>query len=147
MKRLLLLLPSYNHVIDGLIRVVREEGPGKLYNGAQWAISRCVFVSIGQMPFYDVVKQSLLGTGYFQDNTKTHLLSSLTAVSVGLSETDGCHSAHSFRSPDLLFWPFFAGSCGNNVHHAAGRVQNARHERQAGRVQRLSHIHKHNFSS
>ena len=81
----LLLLPSYNHVIDGLIRVVREEGPGKLYNGAQWAISRCVFVSIGQMPFYDVVKQSLLGTGYFQDNTKTHLLSSLTAVSGALA--------------------------------------------------------------
>ena len=73
---------SYNHVIDGLVRVVREEGFGRLYNGAQWAVSRCVLVSIGQMPFYDVVKQGLLGTGYFEDNTKTHLLSSLTAVSV-----------------------------------------------------------------
>ena len=66
--------------MDGLIRVVREEGFGRLYNGAQWAVGRCVLVSIGQMPFYDVVKQGLLGTGYFEDNTKTHLLSSLTAV-------------------------------------------------------------------
>ena len=68
-------------MIDGLIRVVRDEGFSKLYNGSQWAISRCMLVSIGQMPFYDIVKQGLLGTGYFQDNTKTHLLSSMTAVS------------------------------------------------------------------
>ena len=84
---------SYNHVIDGLVRVVREEGFGKLYNGAQWAISRCVFVSIGQMPFYDVVKQGLLGTGYFQDNVKTHLLSSMTAVRIGLMKLISSSSA------------------------------------------------------
>ena len=51
------LLPSYSHVFDGLLRVVREEGFGRLYSGAQWAVGRCVFVTIGQLPFYDVVKQ------------------------------------------------------------------------------------------
>lgn len=38
-------------------------------------------MNIGQIAFYDEVKQLLLGTGIFQDTITTHLLSSLAAVS------------------------------------------------------------------
>lgn len=38
-------------------------------------------MTIGQLSFYDQVKLTLLGSGYFTDNMTTHFLSSLTAVS------------------------------------------------------------------
>ena len=72
---------SYKHAIDGVIRVTREEGFRKLFNGADWASSRAVLVTVGQLCFYDVIKEKLLETGNFEDDTKTHLLSSVTAVS------------------------------------------------------------------
>ena len=61
--------------------MTREEGFRKLFNGADWASSRAVLVTVGQLCFYDVVKEKLLETGRFQDDTRTHLLSSVTAVS------------------------------------------------------------------
>ena len=64
-----------------MIRVTREEGFRKLFNGADWASSRAVLVTVGQLCFYDVIKEKLLETGSFEDDTKTHLLSSVTAVS------------------------------------------------------------------
>ena len=44
-----LMLVSYKHVLDGLYRVVREEGPFKAFNGATMASSRAVLVTIGQV--------------------------------------------------------------------------------------------------
>ncbi|XP_065155245.1 mitochondrial dicarboxylate carrier [Atheta coriaria] len=70
---------NYKHAIDGLVRVASEEGPTKLFNGATAATTRAVFMTIGQLAFYDLVKKYLLGTGMFKDNTTTHFLSSLTA--------------------------------------------------------------------
>ena len=72
---------SYKHAIDGLIRVARTEGIVKLFNGAEWASSRAVLVTVGQLCFYDVIKAYLLTTPYFQDNLTTHFTSSLGAVS------------------------------------------------------------------
>ena len=72
---------SYKHAIDGVMRVTREEGFRKLFNGADWASGRAVLVTVGQLCFYDVVKERLLETGRFHDDTRTHLLSSVTAVS------------------------------------------------------------------
>jgi len=43
------LLNSYKHGIDGLYRVVREEGALKLMNGATMASSRATLVTIGQV--------------------------------------------------------------------------------------------------
>ncbi len=76
------LLPvfSYKHAIDGLMRVAREEGFRKLFNGADWASTRAVLVTIGQLSFYDLIKGKLLATGQFQDNLTTHFTSSLCAV-------------------------------------------------------------------
>jgi len=43
------LLCSYKHAVDGLYRVVRDEGPVKLMNGATMAASRATLVTIGQV--------------------------------------------------------------------------------------------------
>jgi len=73
---------NYKHAVDGLIRVFREEGFAKLFNGVEWAASRAVMVTVGQLCFYDIAKEKLLSTKYFQDNTLTHLSSSLIAGSI-----------------------------------------------------------------
>ena len=77
---LLPLIHSYKHAIDGLVRVYREEGLRKLFSGADWASSRAVLVTVGQLCFYDVIKAKLLESGSFEDNLTTHFTSSLAAV-------------------------------------------------------------------
>lgn len=71
---------SYNHAFDGFIRVWREEGFTRLFSGASTATMRAVLMTVGQLSFYDQVKQLLLSSGYFGDDSTTHFLSSLTAV-------------------------------------------------------------------
>lgn len=46
------------------------------------ATSRAVLMTVGQLSFYDQVKQMLISTNVFTDNLITHFLSSLTAVSI-----------------------------------------------------------------
>jgi len=70
---------NYKHAIDGLIQVARKEGIVKLWNGTEWASSRAVLVTVGQLCFYDVIKDYLLSTPYFNDNLMTHFTSSLGA--------------------------------------------------------------------
>lgn len=78
---------SYKNAIDGLFRVYREEGPRKLFSGASTASTRAVFMTIGQLCFYDLVKAQLLATGKFQDNLTTHLLASSTAGAIATTMT------------------------------------------------------------
>lgn len=68
--------------MDGLWRVAKEEGPIKMFSGATAATSRAVFMTIGQLSFYDLFKDLLLNSGYFVDNPTTHFLSSLAAVCI-----------------------------------------------------------------
>ncbi|CAF0938280.1 unnamed protein product, partial [Didymodactylos carnosus] len=70
---------NYKHAIDGIFRVWREEGPKKLFNGASMAIVRGAFVTVGQIAFYEQVKQLMLASGYFKDNPVTHFGASFTA--------------------------------------------------------------------
>lgn len=70
---------NYKHAIDGLYRVFKEEGFAKMYSGASMASSRAVLVTVGQLAGYDQIKQMLLKTGYFKDNTVTHLTCSTLA--------------------------------------------------------------------
>ena len=86
---------NYKHAIDGLVRICREEGPKKLFNGtvihrillysffshlgASMAVIRGSFVTVGQIAFYEQVKQVLLASGYFKDNVLTHFTSSFVA--------------------------------------------------------------------
>ncbi|KAH3864141.1 hypothetical protein DPMN_027155 [Dreissena polymorpha] len=71
---------AYKHAIDGLVRVIREEGPLKLFNGATMATTRAVCVTVGQLACYDQIKGMLLGTPLFKkDNEMLHFASSFTA--------------------------------------------------------------------
>lgn len=73
---------SYKHAIDGLVRVCREEGVSKLFNGCSTATGRAILMTIGQLSFYDQIKQYLLNSGKFEDNLITHFAASLSAVSI-----------------------------------------------------------------
>ncbi|KAE8737471.1 hypothetical protein FOCC_FOCC017070 [Frankliniella occidentalis] len=73
---------NYKHAIDGLWRVLREEGIRRLWGGATVATARAVLMTVGQLSFYDQVKLFLLDSGYFGDNAATHFAASLTAGAV-----------------------------------------------------------------
>lgn len=78
---------NYKHAVDGLWRVYKEEGVVRLWSGASTATSRAVFMTIGQLSFYDQVKKLLLETPYFEDNIMTHFVSSLTAGAIATTLT------------------------------------------------------------
>ncbi|KAL1488949.1 hypothetical protein ABEB36_014733 [Hypothenemus hampei] len=78
---------NYKHALDGLIRVYQEEGISRLFSGASTATSRAVFMTIGQLSFYDQIKLLMLNSGYFSDNLTTHFLSSLSAGAIATSLT------------------------------------------------------------
>lgn len=78
---------SYKHAIDGLFRVYSEEGFRKLFSGGATATTRAVFVTIGQLSFYDQVKKLLLESGYFQDNLMLHFTASSTAGAIATCMT------------------------------------------------------------
>jgi dicarboxylate transporter 10 len=73
---------NYKHAIDGLYRVMRDEGALKLMNGATMASSRATLVTIGQLSFYDQFKYLLIMTGVFGDNITTHFTASFLAGGV-----------------------------------------------------------------
>lgn len=73
---------NYKHGLDGLYRVIRDEGPMKLMNGATMAASRATLVTIGQLSFYDQFKFLLMKTGFFADNIITHFSASFLAGGV-----------------------------------------------------------------
>uniref|UniRef100_A0A1B0D1L7 Uncharacterized protein n=1 Tax=Phlebotomus papatasi TaxID=29031 RepID=A0A1B0D1L7_PHLPP len=77
----------YKNAIDGLFRVYREEGFRRLFSGASTATMRGFMMTIGQIAFYDQVKYLLLSTNYFEDNPKTHFVSSLTAGAIATTLT------------------------------------------------------------
>ncbi|NWS61285.1 DIC protein, partial [Chunga burmeisteri] len=70
---------SYSHALDGMYRVLREEGLKKLFSGATMASSRGALVTIGQLSCYDQAKQLVLTTGLLSDNIFTHFLASFIA--------------------------------------------------------------------
>lgn len=64
-----------------MFRVWKEEGFPRLFSGASMATSRAVLMTVGQLSFYDQIKQMLIASGVFEDNLLTHFMSSLAAVS------------------------------------------------------------------
>lgn len=78
---------KYKNVFDGLWRVYRHEGVGRLFSGGTTATSRAVLMTIGQLSFYDQVKAYLLNSGFFADNLTTHFLASLAAGAVATTLT------------------------------------------------------------
>jgi dicarboxylate transporter 10 len=78
---------NYKHALDGILRVAREEGPIKLFNGCTMATCRACFMTIGQVGMYDQVKQVLLQSGIFGDNLLTHFSASTIAATIATTIT------------------------------------------------------------
>lgn len=70
-----------------MLRVNREEGFRRLFSGATTATMRGFMMTVGQIAFYDQVKNLLLASGKFKDNPKTHFLASLTAGAIATTLT------------------------------------------------------------
>uniref|UniRef100_A0A8C8VL31 Mitochondrial dicarboxylate carrier n=1 Tax=Pelusios castaneus TaxID=367368 RepID=A0A8C8VL31_9SAUR len=79
MKQPVHLRRNYSHALDGMYRVLREEGLKKLFSGATMASSRGALVTVGQLSCYDQAKQLVLTTGFLSDNIFTHFLASFIA--------------------------------------------------------------------
>uniref|UniRef100_A0AC34FMK2 Mitochondrial dicarboxylate carrier n=1 Tax=Panagrolaimus sp. ES5 TaxID=591445 RepID=A0AC34FMK2_9BILA len=73
---------NYKHAIDGVYRILKEEGISKLFNGATMATSRAVLMTIGQLSFYDQVKQTIISSGIGADGLTTHFSASIIAASI-----------------------------------------------------------------
>ncbi|XP_017882218.2 mitochondrial dicarboxylate carrier isoform X1 [Ceratina calcarata] len=78
---------NYKHALDGLLKVMQQEGIRRLFNGCSTATLRAALMTIGQLSFYDQVKMILLDSGYFQDNPVTHVVSSVFAGAVATTLT------------------------------------------------------------
>lgn len=78
---------NYKHALDGLLRVIQQEGVHKLFSGCSTATMRAALMTIGQLSFYDQIKTTLLQTGYFRDNPTTHVLSSVSAGAIATTLT------------------------------------------------------------
>lgn len=78
---------NYRHALDGVVRVLREEGLRRLFSGASTATGRAVLMTIGQLSFYDQFKLLLLTYAGMSDNLTTHFLASLSAGAVATTLT------------------------------------------------------------
>lgn len=72
---------NYKNAFDGVIQIYRTEGFKQLFNGCSMAVLRAIFMTIGQLSFYDQIKQTVVDNGY-SDNIYTHLFSSCSAASM-----------------------------------------------------------------
>jgi solute carrier family 25 (mitochondrial dicarboxylate transporter), member 10 len=93
---------NYKHALDGVVRILREEGLKRLFGGASMATARAILMTIGQLSFYDQIKQMSIESGkgvlskiffklsilgYFKDNLATHFGSSFAAASIATMMT------------------------------------------------------------
>lgn len=70
---------NYKHAIDGLFRMVREEGFGSLFRGVWPNSTRAVLMTASQLASYDVFKKELLERAKMEDNLYTHFTASFMA--------------------------------------------------------------------
>ncbi|KAH8271310.1 hypothetical protein KR018_006270, partial [Drosophila ironensis] len=70
---------NYKHAFDGLFTVVREEGWPSLFNGASMTALRGLFMTVGQIAFYEQSKGILVNMG-MAENTSTYILASIISA-------------------------------------------------------------------
>ena len=70
---------NYKHALDGIVRILREEGLRRLFGGSSMASTRGALVSIGQMASYDTIKEKVLYLGILQDGLPCHFFCSTIA--------------------------------------------------------------------
>ncbi|XP_046855016.1 mitochondrial dicarboxylate carrier-like isoform X2 [Xenia sp. Carnegie-2017] len=78
---------NYNHAMDGVIRIVREEGLGRCWRGVTMTATRGMMITSTQVSCYDQIKETLLNTRYFDDNILTHFASSFLAGTIATAVT------------------------------------------------------------
>ena len=85
---------NYKHALNGLIRLIHEEGPRSLLRGVWANTSRGVLMTAGQLASYDEFKKLLLKTGMMRDNLATHFSASFMAgfVATTMYVISECHA-------------------------------------------------------
>jgi len=68
-----------NLIITSVLYICREEGLGALWTGLGPNIARNALINAAELASYDQIKESLIGSGFFQDNAVCHMASSLGA--------------------------------------------------------------------
>ncbi|KIW63296.1 hypothetical protein PV04_10154 [Phialophora macrospora] len=70
---------NYKHALDGLVRMVREEGVWSLFRGVGANSSRAVLMNASQLASYDIFKSLCLSSLNMSDTLTTHFCASLAA--------------------------------------------------------------------
>lgn len=70
---------NYKHALDGLIRMIREEGISSLFRGVAANSSRAVLMNASQLASYDIFKSLCLTSLHMADTLTTHFCASLAA--------------------------------------------------------------------
>ncbi|CAB3230069.1 unnamed protein product [Arctia plantaginis] len=78
---------NYKNAFHGIYQVIKTEGVLRLWTGSSMNCSRAMLMTIGQLAFYDQIKEILLVTPYFSDNVFTHVSSSLSAGAIATTMT------------------------------------------------------------
>ncbi|PCH37144.1 dicarboxylic acid transporter [Wolfiporia cocos MD-104 SS10] len=86
---------NYKNSIDGLTRMVKEEGWPSLGRGVGPNVFRAILMNASQLASYDFCKAELLKTGYFEDNINVHVSASFIAGTVA---TTVCSPADVIKS-------------------------------------------------
>lgn len=77
---------SYKHAIDGLIRITREEGWRSLFNGSSMTALRGMFMTVGQIAFYEQSKGILIDMGMPQ-SMGTYIMASIISAATATTLT------------------------------------------------------------
>ncbi|KAI0746269.1 dicarboxylic acid transporter [Daedaleopsis nitida] len=86
---------NYKHSLDGLYRMVKEEGWSSLSRGVGPNVFRAILMNASQLASYDFFKAELLKTAYFDDNIYCHTTASFAAGTVA---TTVCSPADVIKS-------------------------------------------------
>ena len=78
---------NYRNAVDGLVRLIREEGWSAMFRGVGPNSARAALMTASQLASYDGIKQTLLTQTRLKDNLTTHFWSSIAA---GLVATTIC---------------------------------------------------------
>jgi hypothetical protein len=70
---------NYKGILNGIGRIIKEEGIFALWKGCSPNLYRAMFMTATQIGSYDQLKQMLLKTSFFKDNTLTHFTASSLA--------------------------------------------------------------------
>ncbi|KAI0666473.1 dicarboxylic acid transporter [Trametes maxima] len=86
---------GYKNALDGLFRMIREEGWSSLGRGVGPNVFRAILMNASQLASYDFFKAELLKTKYFEDNIYCHTAASFAAGTVA---TTVCSPADVLKS-------------------------------------------------